>query len=50
MIMTSDYVTSETVDFDDAIGKALEFAKKDGHTLVIVTADHETGGLAMTGG
>ena len=44
------YVTSETIDFDDAIGKALEFAKKDGHTLVIVTADHETGGLAITGG
>ncbi len=44
------YLTSEAVDFDDAIGKALEFAKKDGHTLVIVTADHETGGLAITGG
>jgi alkaline phosphatase len=45
-----DYVTSETVDFDNAIGKALEFALNDGHTLVIVTADHETGGMALTGG
>lgn len=45
-----DYVTSEVLDFNKAIGKALEFAKKDGQTLVIVTADHETGGLALTGG
>ena len=45
-----EYVTSETIDFDDAVGKALEFARQDGHTLVIVTADHETGGMALTGG
>ena len=45
-----DYVTSELIDFDNAVGKALDFAKKDGNTLVIVTADHETGGLAITGG
>ncbi|NCF04849.1 alkaline phosphatase [Kosakonia sp. MH5] len=30
----------ETVDLDEAVQKALEFAKKDGNTLVIVTADH----------
>lgn len=45
-----DYVKEEVVDFDDAIGKVLEFALKDKETLVIVTADHETGGLALTGG
>lgn len=33
-----------------ALGKVLDFAKKDGHTLVVVTADHETGGLTLTGG
>ncbi|OFX15542.1 MAG: hypothetical protein A2Z18_07240 [Armatimonadetes bacterium RBG_16_58_9] len=33
--------------FDDAIRAALDFARKDGHTLVLVTADHETGGLAV---
>ncbi len=44
------YLVEETLDFDKAIGKALEFASKDGHTLVIVTADHETGGFAVTGG
>ncbi|MBK7029398.1 MAG: alkaline phosphatase [Bacteroidales bacterium] len=45
-----EYVRDEMVDFDDAVGKVLEFARKNGETLVIVTADHETGGLALTGG
>lgn len=40
----------ETLDFDDAVGKVLDFAKNDGHTLVVITADHETGGIAITGG
>ena len=44
------YLVEEMLDFDKAIGKVLEFASKDGHTLVIVTADHETGGFAVTGG
>lgn len=44
------YVVNEMLDFDRAIGKALEFAAKDGETLIIVTADHETGGMAITGG
>ncbi len=30
----------ETIDFDEAVQAALAFAKKDGNTLVIVTADH----------
>jgi alkaline phosphatase len=41
-----DYVVNETLDFDKAVGIALEFARKNGETLVIVTADHETGGLS----
>jgi alkaline phosphatase len=45
-----EYVVEEMIDFDDAVGKVLEFARKDGETLVIVTSDHETGGLALTGG
>ena len=44
------YIMEETIDFDNAVGKALEYAKKDGETLIIVTSDHETGGLALTGG
>jgi alkaline phosphatase len=30
----------ETIDLDEAVQAALEFAKADGNTLVIVTADH----------
>jgi len=44
------YVVNEMLDFDRAIGKALEFAAKDGETLIIVTADHETGGMAIVNG
>jgi len=44
------YIVDEMVDFDNAVGKALEFAKNDGETLVIVTADHETGGFGIIGG
>ena len=46
----SDYIISEMIEFDDAIGKVLDFAAKDGETLVIVTADHETGGYAIQNG
>lgn len=41
------YLVSELIDFDDAVGVALDFAEKDGNTLVIVTADHETGGFTL---
>ncbi|MGC8824903.1 MAG: alkaline phosphatase [Bacteroidales bacterium] len=47
---SAEYMISETIDFDKAVGKALEFARKDKHTLLIVIADHETGGVAITGG
>lgn len=40
----------EMLDFDRAVGEALKFAEKNGHTLVIVTADHETGGLSVING
>ena len=38
------------MDFDKTIGEVLKFAAKDGQTLVVVTADHETGGLSINGG
>lgn len=44
------YVVDEMLDFDRTIGEVLEFAKADGNTLVIITADHETGGMTLTGG
>ena len=34
-------------DLDNALQSALDYAKKDRNTLVLVTADHETGGLAV---
>jgi len=40
----------QTLLFDMAIRAALEFAIQDKHTLVIVTADHETGALTLSGG
>lgn len=40
----------EMLGFDLAVRRALEFADKDGETLVIVTADHETGGLMIVDG
>lgn len=46
----NDYLIAETMDFDDAVKIGYEFAKKNKNTLVIVTADHETGGMAITGG
>ncbi|WP_246050280.1 alkaline phosphatase [Neolewinella litorea] len=46
----SDYIISEVLEFDRAIGAALNFAQQDGETLVIVTADHETGGYAINTG
>jgi len=41
------YAVTELHDFDRLVGEALRFADQDGETLVIVTADHETGGLSL---
>ncbi|WP_268034064.1 alkaline phosphatase [Algoriphagus sp. PAP.12] len=46
----TQYIVDEMIDFDNAIGKVLEFAKKDKNTLVIITADHETGGFTINKG
>lgn len=43
-------VVLETLDFDRAVGAALKFAASNGETLIIVTADHETGGMTVNGG
>ncbi|QDL55349.1 alkaline phosphatase [Rhodoferax aquaticus] len=40
----------DTIEFDRAIKLAQEFARKNGDTLVIVTADHECSGAALIGG
>lgn len=46
----SEYIISETIDFSNAVDKVLNFAEKDGETLVVITADHETGGYAIAYG
>ncbi|WP_397386336.1 alkaline phosphatase [Paenibacillus sp. RRE4] len=38
---------SEMEDFAKAFKAAIDFAKKDGQTLVVATADHSTGGLTL---
>lgn len=44
------YVMEEIFDFDRTVGVVLEWAAKDGETLVIVTADHATGGMTLLDG
>lgn len=48
----NDYpaVVREVLDFDKAVEAALRFAEQDGHTLVIISADHETGALSLRDG
>ena len=44
------HMCEELFDFDKVIGAVLEWAEKDGQTLVVVTADHNTGGLTLLKG
>ncbi|MFV0484188.1 MAG: alkaline phosphatase [Bacteroidales bacterium] len=45
------YVVEEALEFDQVVGNCINFADKEGgETLIIVTADHETGGLAIKEG
>ncbi|MFN0013502.1 MAG: alkaline phosphatase [Saprospiraceae bacterium] len=42
-----DWLKSELLDFDATVAAALRFAQSNGETLVIVTGDHECGGLGL---
>lgn len=44
-----EMATLNLVEFDKAVGYALDYAAKGGDTLVVVTADHETGGIKYNG-
>lgn len=46
----SAYLRAELADFERMLHAVLDWAEKDGHTLVVVTADHETGGLTLPDG
>ena len=45
-----NWLKAEMLDFEAAVQKALDFAALDGETLVLVTGDHECGGLALHAG
>lgn len=42
------WLKAEMADFDNTVKAALAFAASNGETLVIVTGDHECGGLSLT--
>jgi alkaline phosphatase len=48
--MDAERAIGEVIEFDRAIQVGLDFAKNDGHTLVLVTADHECSGFSLIGG
>jgi alkaline phosphatase len=46
--MDIEYMLTEQMDFDKVVGEVLDFAMENGETLVVVTADHETGDFALS--
>ena len=46
----ANYIVAEMLDFDKTVRAVLDFAQRDGNTLVVITADHETGGFAIMDG
>ncbi|MCA1755834.1 MAG: alkaline phosphatase [Bacteroidales bacterium] len=43
----TDYIIREVLDLDRTLGVLLDYAKLNGETLIVVTSDHETGGMAL---
>jgi alkaline phosphatase len=43
-----DYMISELIDLDNTLGSLMAYARKDQNTLIVVTGDHATGGLALS--
>jgi alkaline phosphatase len=41
------YAVTEFLAFDEAVKVAVDFAEKDGHTLVLAFPDHNTGGMTI---
>jgi len=42
-----EYMKAELIDFEGTVNEVMDYAEKNGETLVIVTADHETGGFTL---
>jgi alkaline phosphatase len=49
-LMDAERAILDTIEFDRAIERCRQFALKNPDTLVVVTADHECGGMALIGG
>jgi alkaline phosphatase len=47
---SAETVVEEEIDFDKAVGLAVQFADQNPGTLVLITADHETGGVTLPQG
>lgn len=43
----AEMMTKEVLDFDKTIGVVIDYIKKNPNTLLVVTADHETGGASI---
>lgn len=43
----TDYLLEELWDFNNAVGKAADFVTRQPNTILVITADHETGGFAI---
>src|SRR5690606_37455579 len=39
------WAMSDVAAFEEAVAEAIDFAKEDGKTLVVVAGDHDTGGM-----
>ncbi|MFL2622425.1 MAG: alkaline phosphatase [Candidatus Marisimplicoccus sp.] len=46
----SEHMISEMLEFDRTVEKVFDFANIDKNTTIIITADHETGGVAIIDG
>ncbi len=45
--MDAELLKQEVLDFDKTLGLVLKYIKKHPNTLLVVTADHETGGVSI---
>ncbi|MBH16469.1 MAG: hypothetical protein CME30_04210 [Gemmatimonadetes bacterium] len=44
-----EVLVAEMLEFDDAVGIALSYFREHPETLIVVTSDHETGGITLRG-
>lgn len=44
----TDYMLQEALEFDETVGRVLDWATQNKETLVIITANHEAGGYSMS--